>query len=65
MSDIPRDPIGATDSYHANITINAPVDTVFAAVSSVAGLSGWWGTVALCLLAACRSISWCAGPLRW
>ena len=44
MSDIPRDPIAAADSYHANITINAPVDTVFAAVSSVAGLSGWWTT---------------------
>jgi hypothetical protein len=40
MSDIPRDPIGAADSYHANITINAPIDTVFAAVSPVAGLSG-------------------------
>ncbi len=44
MSDIPRDPIGAADSYHANITINAPIDTVFAAVSSVAGLSGCWTT---------------------
>ena len=42
MSDIPRDPIGAADSYHANITINAPIDTVFAAVSPVAGLSGCW-----------------------
>jgi hypothetical protein len=44
MSDIPRDPIGAADSYHANITINAPIDTVFAAVSPVAGLSGCWTT---------------------
>lgn len=30
--------------YHADVTINAPLDTVFAAVSSVAGLSGWWAT---------------------
>jgi hypothetical protein len=44
MSNIPRDPIGAANSYHANITINAPIDTVFAAVSPVAGLSGCWTT---------------------
>ena len=28
--------------YHADLTIKAPLDTVFAAVSSVEGLSGWW-----------------------
>jgi uncharacterized protein YndB with AHSA1/START domain len=30
--------------YHADLTINAPLDTVYATVSSVAGLSGWWTT---------------------
>jgi uncharacterized protein YndB with AHSA1/START domain len=30
--------------YHADLTINAPIDSVFAAVSSVEGLSGWWTT---------------------
>jgi uncharacterized protein YndB with AHSA1/START domain len=30
--------------YHADLTINAPLGTVFAAVSSVEGLSGWWTT---------------------
>lgn len=32
------------DSYHAELIINAPIDSVFTAVSSVAGLSGWWTT---------------------
>jgi uncharacterized protein YndB with AHSA1/START domain len=36
MSDI--------NSYHADLTINAPIGSVFAAVSSVEGLSGWWTT---------------------
>ena len=35
--------ITATD-YHADLTIDAPVHAVFAAVSSVEGLSGWWTT---------------------
>ena len=34
----------ASADYHADLTINAPLDTVCAAVSSVAGLSGWWTT---------------------
>ena len=54
MPDIPHrisapreradDLIAATDSYHADLTINAPIDSVFAAVSSAEGLSGWWTT---------------------
>jgi uncharacterized protein YndB with AHSA1/START domain len=32
------------DSYHADLTIDAPIDSVFAAVSSVEALSGWWTT---------------------
>lgn len=31
-------------SYHADVTIKAPAESVFAAVSSVEGLSGWWTT---------------------
>jgi uncharacterized protein YndB with AHSA1/START domain len=34
----------ASSDYHADVTINAPLDSVFAAVSSVEGLSGWWTT---------------------
>jgi uncharacterized protein YndB with AHSA1/START domain len=34
----------ASADYHADVTINAPLDAVFAAVSSVEGLSGWWAT---------------------
>jgi uncharacterized protein YndB with AHSA1/START domain len=30
--------------YHADLTVNAPIGTVFAAVSTAAGLSGWWTT---------------------
>jgi uncharacterized protein YndB with AHSA1/START domain len=30
--------------YRADLTINAPLDAVFAAVSTVEGLSGWWTT---------------------
>jgi uncharacterized protein YndB with AHSA1/START domain len=30
--------------YNADVTINAPLDAVFAAVASVKGLSGWWTT---------------------
>ena len=37
-----RRPAGA--DYHADLTINAPLDTVCSAVSSVDGLSGWWTT---------------------
>src|SRR5271166_3838619 len=54
MPDIPHrisppreradDLIATTDSYHADLTINAPIDSVFAAVSSVEGLSAWWTT---------------------
>ncbi|HUN36347.1 MAG TPA: SRPBCC family protein [Trebonia sp.] len=32
--------------YHADLTISAPLDAVFVAVSSVEGLSGWWTTAA-------------------
>ena len=32
--------------YHADVTIKAPLDAVFAAVSTVEGLSGWWTTEA-------------------
>jgi predicted ester cyclase len=34
----------ATTDYHADLTVNAPVRSVFAAVSSAEGLSGWWTT---------------------
>jgi uncharacterized protein YndB with AHSA1/START domain len=34
----------ATTDYHADLTIHAPVHVVFAAVSTVEGLSGWWTT---------------------
>ena len=54
MPDIPHrisapreradDLIATTDSYHADLTINAPIDSAFAAVSSAEGLSGWWTT---------------------
>ena len=30
--------------YRADLTINAPLESVFAAVSTVEGLSGWWTT---------------------
>lgn len=30
--------------YHADLTISAPAGTVFTAVSTVEGLSGWWTT---------------------
>jgi uncharacterized protein YndB with AHSA1/START domain len=35
---------GAGADYHADLTIHAPLESVFAAVSSVEGLSGWWTT---------------------
>jgi len=31
-------------SFHADVTVKAPVESVFAAVSTVEGLSGWWTT---------------------
>jgi uncharacterized protein YndB with AHSA1/START domain len=31
-------------SYHADLTVNATIACVFAAVSCVEGLSGWWTT---------------------
>ena len=34
----------ASADYQADVTINAPLDSVFAAVSCVEGLSGWWTT---------------------
>ena len=34
----------ASPDYHADVAINAPLESVFAAVSCVAGLSGWWTT---------------------
>ena len=43
MNTQPKSP-ATSDSYHADLTINAPIDSVFAAVSSVEGLSGWWTT---------------------
>lgn len=33
-----------TDGFHADVTIKAPIASVFAAVSSVEGLAGWWTT---------------------
>ena len=30
--------------YRADVAINAPIESVFAAVSTVEGLSGWWTT---------------------
>ncbi len=38
LADVP-----AAD-YHADLTVNVPIGSVFAAVSSVEGLSGWWTT---------------------
>jgi uncharacterized protein YndB with AHSA1/START domain len=34
----------ANADYHADLSISAPLSSVFAAVSSVEGLSGWWTT---------------------
>jgi uncharacterized protein YndB with AHSA1/START domain len=34
----------ASADYRADLTISAPLASVFAAVSSVEGLSGWWTT---------------------
>jgi uncharacterized protein YndB with AHSA1/START domain len=36
----------AAADYHADVTVSAPRAAVFAAVSTVAGLSGWWTTAA-------------------
>ncbi len=54
MTSVPtpeRDQAGLTTTshdddadYRADVTINAPVESVFAAVSTVEGLSGWWTT---------------------
>lgn len=33
-----------TDGYHADLVIDAPITTVFDAVSTPEGLSGWWTT---------------------
>jgi uncharacterized protein YndB with AHSA1/START domain len=34
----------ADADYHADVTVSAPIGSVFAAVSTVEGLSGWWTT---------------------
>ena len=36
--------ITTADSFKADVIINAPIGSVFAAVSTVEGLSGWWTT---------------------
>jgi uncharacterized protein YndB with AHSA1/START domain len=46
-TDMPAEPMAgltAATDYRAVLTINAPAPAVFAAVSTVAGLSGWWTT---------------------
>ena len=44
QADITATKHDASADYRADVTINAPLGSVFAAVSSLEGLSGWWTT---------------------